>query len=111
METREVFAVMSNTDLTEGRGNQYVKAYCETSATAKRIGRKGYFQGGDCPIYTKTLFKPDGETQWHGPVKIEAPTDADRKVQVKIDEQNTALEKARASGLSDEEIKLIKSAI
>lgn len=110
METRKVYAVMSNSDLIEGRGNQYVKAYCETQATAIRIGRKGYIQGGDCPIEVKTLFKPEGETRWHGPVKIEGPTDVDRKAQIKINEQNAALAKARFAGLSEDEIKLIKSA-
>jgi hypothetical protein len=46
MEQREVFAVIGNTDCTEGRGSHFIKAYCETSGTAQRLGYKGYVQGG-----------------------------------------------------------------
>lgn len=109
VETRKVFAVIGNTDCTEGRGNRFVKAYCETLATAKRLGHKGYVQGGDCPIEMHTLYMVDGNTRWLGPVKIEVPTDVDRKVQVKLDEIQAALDAAKAAGLTDEQIKLIKS--
>lgn len=110
-ETREVFAVIGNHDCTEGRGPTFVKAYCETSATARRLGHKGYVQGGDCPIERRTLYKPEGQDSWLGPVKIESPTGADDKVQVVLDQQSAAMKKARDAGLSEDEIKLLKSAI
>ena len=106
---RKVFAVIGNTDCTEGRGNSFVKAYCDTLATAKRLGQKGYIQGGDCPIETHTLHMVEGNSRWLGPVKIEAPTDIDRKVQVKLDEMQAAMDAAKSAGLTDEQIKLIKS--
>lgn len=108
METKEVFAVIGNTDCTEGRGRLFVKKYCETMATAIRLGRKGYVQGGDCPIEKRTLFKPDGDHRWYGPVGVEEPDNADVKLQEQLDIQNTVLEKAKSLGLSDEEIKQIK---
>lgn len=108
MEIKEVFAVIGNTDCTEGRGRHFVKKYCETMATAKRLGRKGYVQGLDCPIEKRTLFKPDGETRWYGPVEIEKPNNDDIKNQEQIDMQNAAVDKAKKLGLSDEEIKQIK---
>ena len=110
-ETRNVFAVIGNTDCTEGRGNSFVKAYCETSGTAQRLGHKGYIQGGNCPVEKHTLYKPKGQNSWLGPVKIEAPNDGDKKRQVALDAQSAALEKARASGLSDDEIKMLRTAI
>jgi hypothetical protein len=110
METREVFAVITCSDLTEGRGAHYVKAYCETSATAQRIAHKGYVQGGNCPVEKRTLYRPKGEVSWFGPVIVQLPTDADTKRQVAIDSQTAAVEKAREFGLTEAEIKLIKSA-
>lgn len=109
MESREVFAVIGNTDCTEGRGNHFVKDYCETSAMARRLGHKGYVQGGDCPVEKRTLYKPDGETSWFGPVTVKSPTEQDEKNQVKLDEQTEALERARSAGLSDAEIALIRA--
>ena len=109
METRVVFAVIGNTDCTEGRGNHFVKAYCETLATARRVGHKGYVQGGDCPVETRTLYKPDGETSWFGPVTVKSPTEQDLKLQSKLDEQTGALERARSAGLSEAEIALIRA--
>jgi hypothetical protein len=108
METRKVFAVIGNTDCTEGRGHRFVKEYCDTMATAKRLGRKGYVQGSDCPIEIRTLFKPEGKNEWYGPVKVEPSSQDDIRLQERLDVQNEALEKAKSLGLSDEEIKLIK---
>lgn len=107
-ETREVFAVIGNHDCTEGRGPTYVKAYCETSATARRLGHKGYVQGSNCPIEKHTLYKPEGQHSWLGPVKIERPNETDKKVQIVLDEQSAALKKARDAGLTEDEIKLLK---
>lgn len=108
METKEFFAVMGNTDLTEGRGTTFVKKYCQTMATAKRLAHKGYVQGMDCPIEKRTLFKPEGKNSWHGAVGIEMPNNDDVKMQKQLDIQQAALNKAKSLGLSDEEIKLIK---
>ncbi|WP_156374424.1 hypothetical protein [Pseudorhodoferax sp. Leaf274] len=47
MDERTVYAVYTNTDLTEGRGRQYVTHYCETEATARRVGSRGYVMGSD----------------------------------------------------------------
>jgi hypothetical protein len=108
VKSRDVFAVIGNTDCTEGRGGSFVKAYCDTLATAKRLGKKGYIQGSDCPVEVKTLYKVEGNISWLGPVKIQAPNDVDRKVQVKLDEVQLAIDAAKSAGLTDEQIKLIR---
>eukprot|EP00919_Chromeraceae_sp_WS-2016_P060712 GHVR01144135.1.p1 GENE.GHVR01144135.1~~GHVR01144135.1.p1 ORF type:complete len:111 (+),score=13.52 GHVR01144135.1:173-505(+) len=110
METKEVYAVIGNTDCTEGRGSTFVKAYAETMATAKRLGHKGYVQGSNCPIEKRTLYKPEGTNGWHGPVKVEMPTVQDAKVQVEIDKRQAVLDKATALGLSAEDLTLLKTA-
>jgi hypothetical protein len=109
MEEKQVFAVMTNTDLTEGRGRQYIKAFCETEATARRIGHRGYVQGGNCPIEKKMLYKPDGQARWYGPVFVEAPSIEDEKLQSVLDARNAALEKAKSLGLTDDEISQIQN--
>jgi hypothetical protein len=108
MEQREVFAVIGNTDCTEGRGSHFIKAYCETSGTAQRLGYKGYVQGGNCPVEKRTLYKPDGEHSWFGPVKIEKPNEGDVKRQVRLDEISAAHDAAVAAGLSEDQIKLLQ---
>lgn len=46
METKEVWVVTTNTDLTEGRGKEVGLAFCEQYATARRIGKGKYVQAG-----------------------------------------------------------------
>ena len=104
--TREVFAVIGNTDNTEGRGKRVIKSYCETLSTAKRLGKKGYIQGSDCPIEKHTLYSWCG-TPWLGPVAVEPPTVHDLKAQVILDELQGAIDKAKRAGLTDRQIKLI----
>lgn len=104
-KTKEVYAVISNTDLTEGRGQRHIVAFCEKKATAIRLGKGGYVQGCDCPVQKITLFWRDHK--WFGPVNIVPPTAEDEKKQRHIDARSEALNKARAMGLSEEEINLI----
>ena len=113
-DTKTVFAVMSNTDLTEGRGRQYIKHLCELEATAIRLGKGEWIQGANCPVHEVDLFLH--ESVWYGPVSIEAPSTTDfnaekiliekRKLQQKRD---AVLVKAAELGLSEEEISLLKN--
>lgn len=108
VQIKEFFAVIGNTDLTEGRGKSFVKYYCETLATAKRLGKGGYVQGFDCPIEPCKLYRIDGKFKWLGPVKVEGPNETDRRNQQALDERQEAVNQARALGLSEEQIKLIR---
>jgi hypothetical protein len=105
LKTKEVYAVISNTDLTEGRGQQHIVAFCEKKATAIRLGKGGYVQGCDCPVEQITLFWR--ANKWFGPVVVVRPTAEDEKKQRNIDARSEALNKARAMGLSENEINLI----
>ena len=45
MEKRKIYHVSTNTDLTEGRGSEYVKHTCALYSTAIRLARNQYVQG------------------------------------------------------------------
>lgn len=104
-ENLTIWAVYSNDDLTEGRGRQYVKHLCKTEATARRLAKRGYVQGTDCPVEPKTALFIDGK--YFLPtsiINIVPPSAEDEAAQRRFDARNLALEKARSLGLTDEEI-------
>jgi len=96
------FMVVSNTDLTEGKGSRFPTQICELKATARRVAKHGYVQGSDCPIQEVELTWKDG--YWWGPVRVNPGTKADQYEEPIITAQETAIAKARGLGLTDEEI-------
>lgn len=108
METKEAWIVASNTDLTEGRGDLVRLAFCETYATARRLGRGKYVQGGDCPVSRVTLYKPESKSGWFGPITLRSATEADLKNQKRLDEMEAAIDKAKSLGLTEDEIDMIR---
>ena len=110
---RKYYAVWTNSDLTEGRGQQYVMAYTELEATAIRIGKGKSVQGTDCDITIETFRYIDGKWYAPGPRIIEASKE-DRAVEERLEiqrkkkkEKEAAIAKAKSLGLSDEEIKAL----
>ncbi len=101
-ESKTIWLVLANTDDTEGRGREYVKHVTEIEATAVRLGRKGYVQGGDCPVVRGHAVKINGT--WFVPGEIVRPSKDDMQSQERIDARRAAYEKAKSLGLSDEEI-------
>ena len=109
---KEVWLVMTNTDLNEGRGSDYVLHVCEIKATATRLSKKSYVQGTDSPIIQGTAHKINHE--WFSTNNIIKPNDADIYHQKRMDDAKEKLErklaalaKAKRLGLTDEEIKAI----
>lgn len=112
----QVWRVVGNTDLTEGRGRNFTKAYCAVQATAMRIAKGGYVQGSNCPVEKAILWRRCAGEPWMGPVHIEQPTNEDRKHQEHLDEiaaqksaKEAAIERARAAGLSDADLEALRS--
>jgi len=110
MHTKEVWLVTTNTDLIEGRGKQIHLAFCEEYATAKRLAKGQYVQGGNCPMEKCNIFKPEEGAEWFGPISIEQPTSQDIADQSVIDAQSNAVAKAKAAGLNTADIRLIQKA-
>lgn len=104
--SKEVYVAWTNTDLTEGRGWEYPLYVCETETTAKRLGYKGSVQGCNCRVTKEEAIKYNG--MWLVPGRVIIPTKEDLEVQKKEDTFNEVLSKAKASGLSEADIKILK---
>lgn len=110
-ETRPIYVAYTNTDCTEGRGYDVPVAVCEIEATATRLARKAYVQGSDGPVRQLELVKING--CWYAPlaaVNIIKPAKEDMAAQSKMDARRVALDKARASGLTIEDIQALGGA-
>lgn len=99
---REAFVVWSNSDLTEGKGYEYPVYICLKEATARRLSKKGYVQGADCPITKSTVFSIG--SQAYGPIRLIHSTLEDDRKQKEIDKTEAAIQKAKAAGLTEEDI-------
>lgn len=104
-DTKQIWLVFGNTDDTEGRGREYVKHVTELEATAIRLGRKGYVQGGDCPVVRGHAIKINNT--WFVPGQIVGPSREDNSAQERINVRRAAYEKAVAAGMSEDDIKAL----
>ena len=107
--TETLWGVYTNTDLTEGRGREYVKAFCKLRATAVRMSKRGYVQGSDNPIYPIHVLVLDGERVLPTSLLlVQEPTPEDVAAEKVFEAMEAALAKAKALGLTDEEIAAIR---
>ena len=107
----EIWIVMCNTDLTEGRGEQFAKYYCQTEATARRLAVKGYVQGSDCPVRSQKAVLFDGSYYFPWSIRPIPPSPEDVGVQKRIDAakaREDALAKAASLGMTDDEITILR---
>lgn len=101
-DTKQVWVVFTNTDLTEGRGRQIPLYVCELGSTAIRMGKGKGVMGSDCSVSETTAVKINNN--WLYPNFLHTPTEDDRREQRKMDKKNAVLEKALGLGLTAEEI-------
>lgn len=102
---QDAFVLWTNTDLTEGRGVQKPLAVCESEATAIRLGKKNGVMGSDCEITKVNIFRFNN--MWYGPVHLITQSIDDKLKQNKIDAKNKAIAKAKAAGLTEDDIKAL----
>ena len=108
IETKEVFVVSTNTDLTEGRGREFALAVCEIESTAIRMAKNQYVQGTDAPIHKTKVIKVNDK--WYYPtdaVDVIPPTTADLSRQFLLDSKRDIIAKAKAAGLTDKDIEIL----
>lgn len=107
MEKRDLYAVWTNTDLTEGRGMEYPFAICIEESTALRLALGKGVQGHQAPVTKVKAFRFNN---WvHAPVRVHQPTPEDLATQKKIDTASAVIAKARAAGLTNEEINALRN--
>ncbi|WP_157684936.1 hypothetical protein [Robbsia andropogonis] len=99
---KTIWIAWTNSDLTEGRGHQLPLAICEKEVSARRLGRKGDVMGSDCHVTKGIALEISG--QWYVPGRIIPPSKDDIAAQEKIDRRALAIEKARAAGLTEDDI-------
>lgn len=105
-QVRDVWVAWTNTDLTEGRGRQIPLVVCDTEATAERLGARGYVMGSPSPV-TKTKAVLILGHGWLVPGVIEPATESDKVENARIEAWRAAMEKAKAAGLTDDELKAL----
>ncbi|MCY1341529.1 hypothetical protein D9M68_138770 [compost metagenome] len=113
-ETKQVWIVWTNTDLTEGRGGEFPLFVCESETTAYRMSKKQGVQGSDARV---TPFEAVlHNNRWCAPVRIHQPTTEDRNTDLKREQarladqrRHEALQRARDAGLSEEDIAILGS--
>jgi hypothetical protein len=101
-DTKKVWVAWTNTDCTEGRGRQIPKSVCEAEATAIRVGKKGYVQGSDCPVSEAIAVRVNN--CWLVPGVIVPTIKDDIATQKRLDEKRAVIEKAKAAGLTEEDL-------
>lgn len=105
-QDRDAWVVMTNTDLTEGKGAEFPLCVCELEATAIRMSRRAYIMGSDAPVKAVRLTIIDG--YWYGPVHVTPPSDDDRRAERDLALKREAVRRAKAAGLSDDDIKALR---
>lgn len=104
-DTKEVWVVYTNTDLNEGRGHEYPIHVCGSASTAARMATRKGVQGSDAHVSKEIAVKVRGG--WLAPVSIIEPNDADRRADALNVERLRVMDKARAAGLTDDEIRML----
>lgn len=109
MDDLTVFVAYTNSDLTEGKGTDIPIAVCKLESTAKRLANKRYVQGSNGPVRKIDLKWIDGH--WYGKSNdcflITYPTREDEKAQELQDKRTTIIQRIKATGVSDDDLKLI----
>lgn len=98
VQEKPLYAVWTNTDLTEGRGREFIQYHCEKQATANRLAKKNYVMGTDSRVTTEKMFYVNGRWYAPGPCII-PPTDADNAEEHRLEQERKAAE-AKAKALA-----------
>lgn len=99
---KPVWVAWTNTDLTEGRGFSVPYAVAESYEAAVRLGRKGSVMGSDCDVSQCLAVKVNHS--WLVPGRIMPENEEDKKLRKAREAKEAALEKAKAAGLSEDDI-------
>lgn len=114
MKKSTVYVAYVNTDLTEGKGYNIPFAVCRLKTTAIRLGKGKNVQGSDAIVKPVELIEitENNVADWYGPKKdcfhIHLPTHEDKIQDIQNQIQEKVVQKARKSGLTEEDIEILK---
>lgn len=100
--SKTVWVAWTNTDLTEGRGNQYPLCVAESKEAAERVGKNGGVMGSNCHVSAAIAVMVNNT--WLIPGVIQKETKLDAALRLKREIREMAIAKAKAAGLSEDEI-------
>lgn len=100
-----VYVVRINSDLTEGKGRQVIKAVCAIRSTAVRLARGADVQGSNGQVTEESAFLV-GNT-WFVPGSIMQPAPQDVRAEDVERQIDVIKRKALKAGLSDDDIALL----
>lgn len=113
-DSKDVWVAWTNTDCTEGRGQNVPLYTCESESAAKRLGKRGSVQGSDCNVTHEQAVRIDNGP-WLAPCKIVAPAPEDRDNDKRLASarkakaaKEAAIQRAQELGLSEEDIKALR---
>ena len=109
-DTMDVYVAYTNTDLTEGRGEEIPMAVCMSRSTAARLGKRQGVMGTNCSVHKQLAVRLAHSSTWLVPWVIHKPNPDDIAQDQKFIKLEAVIEKAKAAGLTEEEIKLLVSA-
>lgn len=101
--TIDGFAVITNTDLTEGKGARVIKATCTSIVTAERLARGVGVQGCDADVVDVKIYQIDGMT--YAPTFVVTPNTEDALVIDRNRRKAAAKERLMDLGVSFDELK------
>lgn len=109
-DEKKVYTVISNSDLTEGKGYQIVVGVTQLEATAIRLSKRVGVQGSNAAVNQSiALRNSKSPTGWLVPGDITLPSIEDKENQKRIDAKKEAIESAKKLGLSEDQIRAIQS--
>lgn len=104
-DSKSIWIVSVNSDLTEGRGHNVIKANCELEATARRIAKGADVQGSNGRVDPGFAYKI--RNCWYVRGTPTTPSRNDIKQEGQLKALHEARQKARDAGLTDDEIRLL----
>lgn len=105
MNTRKVYVVWTNTDLTEGRGSVVPQYICALKATALRLAKGINVQGSNGEITESTVTYDSNQISYIGPVKIIQGNLEDEEKEKRLQERQAIARKI--IGITKEELRII----
>lgn len=99
------FAVVTNSDLTEGRGASITLASCTSHVTAKRLARRKGVQGLNADVLPIKIYNIDGVM--YAPAFIQRPNAEDQLVIDRELRREEAKKRLEDLGVSAEELTVL----